>query len=53
MLDPDIGACDMCGSEKGPRWQRFSDGAWLCEDCTSTPVNETDLDWWENRGGPE
>lgn len=48
--DDDIGRCDLCGSEAGERWQRFSDGAWLCDDCSGVPVNETDADWIENRG---
>ena len=35
--DPDIGMCDLCGSEEGPRTQKamFAESVigWICHDC--------------------
>lgn len=37
FITPDLGRCDLCGSEEGDRWQDFLDGAWLCEKCMAAP----------------
>lgn len=38
----------------GPSMGTEEGDVWLCEyGCPACgPVDETDLDWWENRGGP-